>query len=228
MRTTALTLIAGGVLAAAAAFGLTTECGAQGDVNQIPFVASRTGDVPAGVVVADPAGVSDVPSTTAPPPPAPGPVLNGTYRLDIDTRAGTQHNTITGATGAGGTSIVTGWWAFRSLCTATHCVATGARLSDNNQQVPTGGGMVLAFSDGRWQNTPALQTDTGSCGKDSDTVTWSLEPQADGTLHGDQTITIISNECGFQGLVIKSPCVATRIGDVPPAAILADPALFLS
>ena len=63
---------------------------------------------------------------------------------------------------------------------------------------------------------------------DESTLSWSLQPQTDGTLRGVQTITVLSNECGSQGNVYKSPLVATRTGDAPPNIIVADPALFLS
>jgi hypothetical protein len=55
---------------------------------------------------------------------------------------------------------------------------------------------------------------------------WSLQPQADGTLLGVNTLTGLTNECGLQGNVYKIPIVVTRIGDVPPSVVLADPALF--
>ena len=133
---------------------LTGECGGQGDVYQIPLMVTRTGDVPGDVRVPDAEGVPVAPPTSTPKPPAPGPVLSGTYRLEIDSGAAAQHNINTGATVNGNShDTTTVWWAFRSLCTTARCVATGARLSDNNEQVPVGGGMVLEFSDGRWQNT---------------------------------------------------------------------------
>jgi serine/threonine-protein kinase len=59
-------------------------------------------------------------------------------------------------------------------------------------------------------------------------VSWSLQPQLDGTLRGVKTYIVLTNECGRQGNVHKTPFVATRIGDVPPAVVLADPALFVS
>jgi hypothetical protein len=97
------------------------------------------------------------------------------------------------------------------------------------------------FTDGQWQDTPYLlhgiPCDTGysAGGKnpggnatDTHTESWSLQPQADGTLQGIATITVLTNDCGMQGNVYKTPIVATRTGDVPPAVVLADPALFLS
>lgn len=48
---------------------LTNECGTQGAVIQTPFVATRTGDVPTGVAIPDPAGVPPIPPTVTPAPP---------------------------------------------------------------------------------------------------------------------------------------------------------------
>jgi serine/threonine protein kinase, bacterial len=206
---------------------LTNECGSQGAVYQFPLVFTRTGDVPPGVAVPDPAGVTTAPTTSTSAPPAGGPVLTGAYRIDYDF----PNQTVNGRQGIGPARMEPHWWAFRSSCNSTRCVATGAALSDNNQQEPAGGGEVVQFTDGRWQDTPYLQ-DPLSCppetGKGTDTkaISISLQPQPDGSLQGTQTATVLTNECGLQNVVYKTPLVATRIGDVPPAAVLADPALF--
>jgi serine/threonine protein kinase, bacterial len=206
---------------------VTNECGGQGLVLQVPFVANRTGDAPTGVTVADPAGVTASPSTSTPAPPAAGPVLDGAYRFDFDF----VDQTVNGAPATGGRNE-THWWAYHSSCISTRCVAVGASLVDDNQQEPVGSADVLQFTDGRWQNTPYLAdpapcpTGTGN-GTQTETFSWSFEPQPDGTLHGTQTDTVVTNECGRQGYVYKTPIVATRIGDVPPAVVLADPALFM-
>jgi serine/threonine-protein kinase len=57
------------------------ECGSQGATLRIPVVASRTGDVPPGVEVADPAKAAD---TTAAPDGAPSPPVLGGPCTDID------------------------------------------------------------------------------------------------------------------------------------------------
>ena len=204
---------------------LTNECGNQGKVVQVPFVANRTGDRPIGVSVADPAGVAASPSTSAPTPPAAGPVLIGAYRFDYDN----THRTVNGYPMTGGEKTETHWWAFRSLCTSTRCVATGATLADNNQQEPAGVADVVQFIGGSWKDTPSLLNpmpcDTGN-GTQMITSGWSFQQQANGILLGVATDTVITNECGQQGYVYKTPFVVTRIGDVPPAVVLADPALF--
>jgi hypothetical protein len=56
---------------------------------------------------------------------------------------------------------------------------------------------VFKFADGHWQSTLTLQIGT-----------------------------ILSNGCGTQGTVYRTPFVATRTGDVAPSVIVADPALF--
>ena len=205
---------------------LTNECGGQGGVLQNPVVATKTGEVPAGVTVADPA---DLP--LAPPPtsmsaqPAGSPVLDGTYRVEFDA----SEETVNGIRTPGGTTQP-GWWAFRSLCTDKRCIATGAHLSANNQHEPTGEFLVFQFADGRWQDTPYLRPPE-DCpqGRGTQTLTSSLSaaPQPDGTLRGTGTQTVLTNGCGLQGYVYKVPTVLTRVGDVSPAVVLADPALFM-
>ncbi|MGE2816182.1 serine/threonine-protein kinase [Mycobacterium heidelbergense] len=204
---------------------LTNECGQQGLVLATPFVATRTGDVPTGIAIPDPAEVTAVPTTIASRPPSGGPVLEGAYRIDLDM----AHQTVSGNPTTGGSSKETHWYGFRSSCTSTRCVATGAVLADNNQQESAGIGLFFEFTDGYWQNTPYLQPPapcSSGEGADTATISSSLQPQPDGTLHGTQTVTILTNECGFKGNVYKTPIVATRISDVPPAVVLADPALF--
>ena len=212
---------------------LTNECGDQGAVNVLPFTATRTGDRPSGVTVADPANVAAASTTGGATPAVPGPVLDGAYRLDSDN----AHQTLNGAPIAGGRQEIH-WWAFRSLCTTTRCVATGASLSDFNPQEPAGAAIVFEFANGQWQNAPALQavkpcdaeysggrTLPGNIG-DTNTNLWTLVPQLDGTLRGTATTTVLSNECGFKGSVFQTPILATRMGDAPSSVVLADPALF--
>lgn len=125
---------------------------------------------------------------------------------------------------------MTSWWAFRSLCTPTRCIAPGAGLKDENQQEPSRSADVAQFIDGSWQDTSVLQWPKPCPGRgdrtETSTWTWSFQAQADGTLRGVYTITVLTNECDHQNSVYKTPIVLTRIGDVPPAVVLADSTLF--
>jgi hypothetical protein len=200
---------------------VTNNCGVQGGVFQHPTVLTRVGDGSAGVAVANPATVG------APAPPAPtvaGPVLNGTYRLDFDY----AHQTRNGASDPNANE--THWWAFRSLCTSSGCVATGSKLNDTNQQEAAMAGHVLRFANGHGQDTPYLQ-EPQKCRRpagqsSTSTESWSWEPQPDGTLHGVRTRTVLTNECGGKGMVFQTPMVVTRVGDAPASVPTADPTLF--
>ena len=92
---------------------------------------------------------------------------------------------------------------------------------------------MLHFVDGHWQETPKReQVDLPEClgvdgkvvpGAHTELLAWSLEPQVDGTLRGVHTLTVLTNECGFQGTVVQIPFVATRTGEVPTGVTVADP-----
>ncbi len=216
----------GGLRGSKTGIALTNECGLQGQVAVAPAVAIRVGDVPAGVAVADPGAITAAPSTSSAAPPAAGPILDGTYRVDFDLQNQTINGTVTGLGAA-----VSEWWAFRSTCTQAGCVAAGAQLAESNQQEGTGTTSVVRFSDGRWQGTPTLQAPmecgrTNKAGRDDETRLWSWAPQADGTFRGLTIGTVLSNGCGTQGTIYRTPFVATRTGDVAPSVIVADPALF--
>lgn len=166
-------------------------------------------------------------------PTAGGPVLNGTYRLDYDQSKRTTNGIGIRHGGAG-----TDWWAFRSVCTTNGCAATGARLDDANHQLAsnTDGGRTdsLRYVGGYWQGAPE-QLRVGCTAPNGqlpatqqETVAWSLAPQADGTLRGTETETVLSNECGAQGAVVRLPVVATRAADVPAGVTLGDPAQVVS
>ncbi len=208
---------------------LTTECGYQGDALQAPFVATRTGDVPPGVSMADLATVGAPPTTTTPAPAVAGPVLDGTYRVGYDYANQTANGTPTDFTIR---DNETHWWAFRTLCTSSGCVATGAQLADQNQQEATGSAMVLHFVDRQWTHPPYIETpdecsaQNGKPATPTKASSWSLEPQPDGTLQGSMDATVLTNDCGNQGTLYRTPMSAIRIGDVPPGVVLADPALF--
>ncbi|ORA20746.1 serine/threonine-protein kinase [Mycobacterium arosiense] len=161
-------------------------------------------------------------------PTAGGPALNGTYRLAYD-QAKRTTNGISIRHGGAATS----WWAFRSVCTTNGCAATGTQLDDASHQVAntTDGGQTdtLRFVAGYWQGAPVqqrvgcTQPNGQVLATQQETIAWSLAPQADGTLRGTETETVLTNECGAQGAVVRVPVVATRAGVAPANVALGDP-----
>jgi serine/threonine-protein kinase len=206
---------------------ITNRCGLGGVVNELPFVATRVGDVPTGVTVADPTTVK-APQLTNPTPPGPGPVLEGVYRIDLDF----QSQTINGSPVTKAFPNRSEWWAFRSACDTTRCVAAGAQLAPGNLHQNTGIAIALDFREGRWQDTPPSVQPPEQCsnGPDADvsTVSWSLIPQLDGPIRGVGTRTILTDQCGHHGNVYKTPIVGERTGDVPATVVIADPTLLLT
>ena len=153
------------------------------------------------------------------------PVLDGTYRVDLDF----QHQSLNGSPNP--QPNATGWWAFRSMCTPTGCVATATKLDANLNQAPNipGSTDVFRFVDGHWQNAPTSYPGDRACpGVGTVPVTmvghssWTAQP--DGTFQGVQTATVQTDVCGSEGEAYQVPFVATRIGDVPSGVTVADPA----
>ena len=215
---------------------LTNECSFQGSVKQVPVTVTRTADVPVGIATADPAAIS-ASSPNSPPPPAStpgGPVLDGAYRLDYDDANRKINGVVTPVTEGPRHD----WWAFRSWCGSTECVATGVGLDADNNQVPITIPDVLHFVNGQWESNAIDElvpmctvTRNGETGPEQSATYHSMKtwtPQADGSLLGMDTVTVMTNECGQQGTVYEHPFVARRMGEVPPAAVLADPQLFVS
>ncbi|EHB48866.1 serine/threonine protein kinase [Mycolicibacterium rhodesiae JS60] len=199
---------------------VSSECGFQGVVTEIPFAAVRTGDAPAALAFPDPAAAQATPI----PPVVAGPVLSGAYRLDFDGDTVSSNGQI-----RGDSQDSVKWWAFRSVCTTSGCVATAAELDTANPAEASGTAAVLRLVDGRWTSTAAdIRIACGSTPTPEVTMeqTRTFEPFPDGTLKGSERLTFTSSECGNQGMWIDYPFTATRIGDVPGRVIIADPALF--
>ncbi|HTY31343.1 serine/threonine-protein kinase [Mycobacterium sp.] len=173
------------------------------------------------------------PAPGAAPATTGGPALNGTYQLTYDRSKQITNNVPIRHDGAG-----TDWWAFRSVCTANGCAATGTQLDAANHQAAStadgGHTDALRFVGGYWQGTPqqervgCTQPNGQVSATQQETVAWSLAPQADGTLRGTVTETALSNECSAQGAVVRVPVVATRVGDAPAGVPWADPAQVIS
>jgi serine/threonine protein kinase, bacterial len=159
--------------------------------------------------------------------PGPGEALDGTYRIDVNREQQTYNSTPDPQP-----PNVSTWWAFRTSCTPTACVATGVMLDDNDHQrlSPAGGNkpIVLDFRDGAWQSRPdkvlfACIGPNGAAAKQTTTQTIRLE-QSHGALRGTMTVTVNSNECSQQGATIEIPAVAAHIAEVPQGIELPSPA----
>lgn len=182
-----------------------------------------------------PPSLASKPSVPTPSaaPTGKGPVLNGTYQLTYDRSKRTTNGVPIHHRGAD-----SNWWAFRSACTTNGCAASGTQLDDTNHQVAstTDGGQTdtLRFVGGYWQGAPAQERVGCSLSNgqvratQQESVAWSLAPQADGTLRGAETETVLSNECGAQGAVVRVPVVATWTADAPPGVNVADPAQVIN
>ena len=182
-----------------------------------------------------PPALASKPSAPAPSatPTNKGPVFDGTYQLTYDDSKETTNGIPIRHDGA-----TANWWAFRSVCTTNGCAATGTQLDDATHQTvdTTDGGQAdtLRFVGGYWQGAP-VQERVGCrlpngqvTATQRETVAWSLAPQADGTLRGTETETVVTNECGAQGAVVRVPVVANRVSDAPAGVNLADPAQVIN
>jgi serine/threonine-protein kinase len=158
--------------------------------------------------------------------PGPGEALDGSYRVDVNREQQTYNSTPDPQP-----PNVSTWWAFRTSCTPTACVATGTMLDDNDHQnlSPAGGDkpLVLDFRDGAWQSRPdkvlfACLGPNGAPAKQTTTQTIRLE-QSHGALRGAMTVTVNSNECSQQGATIEIPAVAAHVGEVPPGVEVPSP-----
>ena len=170
-------------------------------------------------------GVPAATTTSASPAPGELPRLDGTYRID----ANRSRQTYNGAASPQPPDVVT-WWAFRTVCSQTECVAAGVMLDDSRQApAPDGAALSLEMLDSRWQSRP--QTLRFGCvdlgGRaDQQTITQTLllRPSDPGSLRGEMTIDVVSDECGQRGAVIRVPTVAERVDEAPPGVDIPDPA----
>ncbi|MDR3657906.1 MAG: serine/threonine-protein kinase [Mycobacterium sp.] len=158
-----------------------------------------------------------------------GPALSGSYQFAYDHSKQTTNGIPIRDDAAN-----TNWWAFRSVCTTNGCTAAATQLDDatHHKASTADGGHTdtLRFVGGYWQGTPQQERvgctqPNGQAGAtQQETIAWTLAPQVDGTLRGTVTETVLSNECGAQGAVVRVPVVATHVGDVPAGVNIADPA----
>ena len=183
------------------------------------------------VPAAIPRTVTVTPSTTSSsatvlPVQRPGPVLEGSYRVDLNFGARTINGVPSPSTN------VTAWWAFRSACTSSGCVATATKIDENGQQAPTQPGStgVFRFVSDHWEDSPASYPGVVSCPAGG-TVPVTMVghsawfPQPDGTFEGVQVASVQTMVCGVSGEVFRVPFTATKVADVPLGVNVEDPVL---
>lgn len=166
---------------------------------------------------------SAVAATTkaAPPPP-----LDGTYRIEVQRSRQTFNDNPTPQP-----PDVQTWWAIRSSCTPTRCLAAATLLDDTDHaqvKSPDVHPLLLEFIDGQWRSRPETTKfpcigPTGQASTQMTTQVLTLRLQSQGDLAGEMSVTVRSNECGQLGGLIRIPAVADRSGDIPPAVNVPDP-----
>ena len=195
----------------------------------------------AGVVVLRiGAHVWPTPTVAAPTPPAA--ILDGLYRYDYafenDTVMGTPISGTKDGKPRPDPWPRVSWRAFRSICTPAGCTATSLTLDDKNHQIaytPISSSQWRLVG-GQWRhaagvpNTSREQRDlcylrNGEFVPGEQTIQDepAMTPQPDGTLAGLLTTTVVSSECGSEGMVWQSHYTMTRVGDVPSGLPLPDP-----
>lgn len=168
---------------------------------------------------------SAAPTSVIPTALPPAQLLNGAYRVEIDRSRQTYNDTPDPQP-----PDVSTWWAFRSSCSSTGCVATAVLLDDKNHQTASANGdnhMDFRFVDGAWksvaQTVPFPCIDSkGRSDRQTTTQMLTLKPGHD-VFRGSMTVTVKTNECGQKGAQIVIPAVANRIGGVPPAVHIPNP-----
>lgn len=174
---------------------------------------------------------SAAPSGAASSSPATGPAaaptpLEGTYFIEVQRSKQTFDNTPSPQP-----PDVTTWWAMRSSCTPTRCLAAATLLDDSahvQDKSPDVHPLIFEFGDGQWRSQPeTLKFPCTSPGGASSTQTTtqvlSLRPQPRGDLIGEMVVSVKTDECRQKGGVFRIPTVANRSGDVPPAVNVPDP-----
>jgi serine/threonine protein kinase, bacterial len=196
------------------------------------FVIGRGNDV-ASTQAAGPMTAirSSAPAAAPAPTPTPhnfpgaGEALDGSYRVDVNRAEQTYNKTPDPQP-----PNISTWWAFRTACTPTECVATGAMLDDKDHQKLSPADdkpLVLDFRDGAWQSRPekVLFACLGPDGSPAQQTTMqAIRLQlSDGALNGTMTVTVNSDECGQEGATIEIPAVAAHVAAVPPGVVVPGP-----
>lgn len=173
------------------------------------------------------AAQASTPTSSAATGPAAAPApLDGTYFIEVQRSKQTFDNNPTPQP-----PDVTTWWAIRSSCTPSRCLAAATLLDDYahaREKAPDVHPLIFEFGDGQWRSQPETlkfpcTSPSGSASTQTTTQVLSLRPQPHGDLVGEMVVSVKSDECRQRGGVIRIPTFANRSGDMPPAVNVPDP-----
>jgi hypothetical protein len=143
------------------------------------------------------------------------PVLDGTYRLDLDGKRVQVNGKAMHAPPA------PSLFAFRSACSHTGCIATGTLLQGDDAKHAASYTVVLDYVSGGWQ---MASPNTFSCSDGSTSpgvVAWFVKPGPDRSLVGTYYAThAVGVDCVS---AMQAPMTLTRVGDVERGVPVADP-----
>lgn len=173
--------------------------------------------------ITTPASSSTTPSSTPAGSPLP---LEGMYVIEVQRSRQTFNNTPTPQP-----PDVATWWAFRSSCTPTRCLAAGTLLNEADHTQPKSPDvhpLLLEFQGGQWRSRPETTKfpcigPNGVASTQTTVQAVALRPEPEGNLAGEMTVTVKTNECSQQGGVIRIPTQASRTGEMPPGVNVPDP-----
>lgn len=144
-----------------------------------------------------------------------GPVLDGTYRMDLDG----NHLSVNGKPMHAPPAPSS--FAFRSACSHTGCVATGTLLQDNDIHHAANFTVILDYVHGDWQMVAANSFPCADGSTTNGILAWFLKPGPNrslaGTYYGVHTGGI---DCAA---ALQAPMTLTRVGDADPAITVANP-----
>jgi hypothetical protein len=143
------------------------------------------------------------------------PVLDGTYRLDLDG----QHASVNGKSMHA--PPAPSLFAFRSSCSPAGCVATGTLLQGDDRTRATNFTITVDYVHGGWK---MVAGNTFTCPDNSTVpgiVAWDFKPGPDKELAG----TYYAVHAGSADCVtaMQAPMTLKRVADVDPAVRVADP-----
>ncbi|MET0698701.1 MAG: hypothetical protein ABWY93_03470 [Mycobacterium sp.] len=144
-----------------------------------------------------------------------GPVLDGTYRMDLDG----NHLSVNGKPVHA--PPAPSMFAFRSACSPSGCVATGTLLQGNDIHRAANFTVILDYVRGDWRMVTVNSFPCDDGAATDGILAWVLKPGPTGSLAG----TYYGAHAGGVdcAAALHAPMTMTRVGEVDPAVPVADP-----